>query len=337
MIVGVTLAVNKNQNIVFSGTPSAPGAPTIGTVTVGDGRASVAFNAPASNGGSAVTSYTVTSNPGGLTASGSSSPIVVTGLTNGTSYTFTVTATNSIGTSSSSSQSSSVTPVPGATTDSLIFNLDSGTAPSSGTNWVDAAGNYTATLIKSGTGNYAYTSDHGGGITTTGGIGINGAAISTNLNIPANFTLEIVAKISAATYWASLYGNDSYAGGAGFLGYFNGDAMFTTGSVSGAENFIFAAGAKANINQYIITRTGTTQKFYLNGTLKTKFAGTFTTPSALGTNGLQIGARHPNAGTSATINDPGHGTYYLVRVYNKVLTQSEVTANYNAIKTTYGI
>jgi hypothetical protein len=71
----------------------------------------VNFTAPASNGGSAVTGYTVISNPGGITAKGAKSPITVKGLKNGTVYTFTVTATNKIGTGPASSASSSVTPV----------------------------------------------------------------------------------------------------------------------------------------------------------------------------------------------------------------------------------
>jgi hypothetical protein len=77
---------------------SKPDAPTIGTATAGDGQATVTFTAPANNGGSAITSYTVTSSPGNFTATGSSSPITVSGLNNGTSYTFTVTATNAVGT-----------------------------------------------------------------------------------------------------------------------------------------------------------------------------------------------------------------------------------------------
>ncbi|MGL5669626.1 MAG: beta strand repeat-containing protein, partial [Shewanella sp.] len=87
-----------------------PGGPTIGTATAGDTQASISFTAPASIGGAAITGYTVTANPGGATGTGAGSPITVTGLTNGVSYTFTVTATNSAGTGSASAASNSITP-----------------------------------------------------------------------------------------------------------------------------------------------------------------------------------------------------------------------------------
>jgi hypothetical protein len=89
---------------------SVPGAPTIGTATAGNAQAAVSFTAPAVTGGPAITSYTATSSPGGITGSAASSPITVSGLTNGTAYTFTVTATNSIGTGTASAASNSVTP-----------------------------------------------------------------------------------------------------------------------------------------------------------------------------------------------------------------------------------
>jgi invasion protein IalB len=76
----------------------------------GHSSATVSFTAPAADGGSAINSYTVTSSPGGVTASGIASPITVNGLTNGTTYTFTVTATNAHGTGPASAPSNSVTP-----------------------------------------------------------------------------------------------------------------------------------------------------------------------------------------------------------------------------------
>ena len=60
----------------------------------------VSWTAPTSNGGTPITSYTVTSSGGQTctTPNGSTTTCTVTGLTNGTSYTFTVTATNAVGT-----------------------------------------------------------------------------------------------------------------------------------------------------------------------------------------------------------------------------------------------
>ena len=93
--------------------PLVPGAPTIGTATqTGSTTATVVFTAPASNGGSVITSYTATSSPAGGTGTLSqagSGTITVSGLAPSTSYTFTVTATNSVGTSAASAASNSIT------------------------------------------------------------------------------------------------------------------------------------------------------------------------------------------------------------------------------------
>ncbi len=90
---------------------SDPGAPSGVHATAGNREATVTFTAPSSNG-SGIIAYTVTASPGGAHASGASSPITVTGLSNGTRYTFTVTATNGIGTGPASPASNAVTPEP---------------------------------------------------------------------------------------------------------------------------------------------------------------------------------------------------------------------------------
>ena len=90
-----------------------PGAPTAVIATAGNLKATVTFTAPASTGLGPITSYTATSSPGGFTGScagPAACTITVAGLTNGTAYTFTVTATNAFGTSAPSLPSNSVTP-----------------------------------------------------------------------------------------------------------------------------------------------------------------------------------------------------------------------------------
>jgi uncharacterized protein YccT (UPF0319 family) len=102
---------------------TVPGAPTIGTATRGNASATARWTAPASNGGSAITGYTVRvvnaagTQVGALRpAAAGATSLVVTGLTNGQAYRFSVTATNAVGTGAASALSAAVTPatVPGA-------------------------------------------------------------------------------------------------------------------------------------------------------------------------------------------------------------------------------
>ena len=108
--------VSAASNTATVTTPATvPGAPTAASAIAGDTTATVSFVAPSSNGGATITSYKVTASPGGLTATGTISPITVSGLTNGTSYSFTVVAINSVGSSVASLPSNSVAPVHPAT------------------------------------------------------------------------------------------------------------------------------------------------------------------------------------------------------------------------------
>jgi hypothetical protein len=117
-----------------------PTAPTGVTATAGNQQATVTWTAPSSNGGSAITSYTVyvynaTTSALVATVTGvPGSPATITGLTNGTSYDFTVAAVNSYGTGPQSNPSNVVTP------------SSPNTVPGAPTNVVAAAGNQQATV-----------------------------------------------------------------------------------------------------------------------------------------------------------------------------------------------
>lgn len=113
-----------------------PSTPVIGTATAGSGSATVAYTASTYAGKTGTAVYTATSSPGGFTGTGAS-PITVSGLNNGTAYTFTVRASTSYGVSSdSSAASNSVTPsVPSFITStgqgSIDYSATGGTIDSS--------------------------------------------------------------------------------------------------------------------------------------------------------------------------------------------------------------
>ncbi|MDG0811916.1 S-layer homology domain-containing protein [Cohnella rhizosphaerae] len=90
--------------------PRSPDAPKDVAAVAGNGQATITFTPPEEDGGAPITGYEVMANPGNIVAVGTGSPIVVTGLTNGVSYTFTVKAINAAGSSEASEPSSAVSP-----------------------------------------------------------------------------------------------------------------------------------------------------------------------------------------------------------------------------------
>ena len=96
-IAGVTPTEGLTSRATLWVKVTVPSAPPAVSATAGDGNALVTFDTPLSDGGSPIAYYTATASPGGLSASGTSSPITVGGLTNQTNYTFTVTGTNGAG------------------------------------------------------------------------------------------------------------------------------------------------------------------------------------------------------------------------------------------------
>jgi len=162
-----------------------PGVPTGVVATAGSGAATVSWTAPSSNGGSSVNKYTVTSSPGGFSASASGTDtwVTVKGLTAGTSYTFTVVASNANGTGPASSPSNSVIPYAGSTIEDSSSSVTyagswgvwSNQANSGSTAHYSAQTGASATLFFSGPNvGVTYLKDFNGGIAT---ITIDGTAV----------------------------------------------------------------------------------------------------------------------------------------------------------------
>ena len=141
-------------------------APTIGAATSPSSTtASVVFTAPACVGGGAISSYTAFANCGLLTASGASSPLTVTGLTTGTTYTFKVIATNVFGPSYPSAASNSVTPV----AQGQDAYITAGTY-----SWVAPAGVTSASIVAVGGGGANASSGGNSSFNSTTVIGYGG-------------------------------------------------------------------------------------------------------------------------------------------------------------------
>ncbi|WP_439115929.1 M36 family metallopeptidase [Ilumatobacter sp.] len=115
--------------LVAAPSPGAPGRPTSVSGLAGDGQVVVSWAAPEDNGDSAITGYTVTATPDGNKCSSKAGDLncAVTGLVNGTSYTFAVVATNDRGNSAASASSAVIQPlgVPGQPTSVIGLAGDS--------------------------------------------------------------------------------------------------------------------------------------------------------------------------------------------------------------------
>jgi hypothetical protein len=186
------------------GMPGVPSAPTNVVASSGNAQATVVWSAPASSGSSPITSYTVTSSPGGIkvtTPDGNTTMATIAGLTNGTTYTFAVTATNAVG-SGPAALSNGVTPtampmVPSAPTNVMaVANVDHGATLS----WT-ASDNHGSALV-----GYTISATQLTGTLGTAGPTATSATV-TGLTPGNNYTFTITAANGVGTSSASFPSN----------------------------------------------------------------------------------------------------------------------------------
>jgi hypothetical protein len=189
----------RGYGFAGAGKPNAPvsvSATDVGTSRAyNNGAATVSFTSGGDNG-APISSFTVTSSPGGFTASGASSPLTVTGLQSGVSYTFTATATNSVGTSDASTASSAIT----ATTIPQAPTIGTPTC-ATGQAYTGSA-NITVPFTAGATGGKAvsvFTATSSGGGTATN----SASPVTISRTIGSSYTFTVTATNANGTSTAS--------------------------------------------------------------------------------------------------------------------------------------
>jgi hypothetical protein len=250
----------------------------------------------------------------------------------------TVTPTASVTPTPTVTPTNTVTPTSttsGLVYSGLVFNLL--TAPSTGTTWTDSSGNgYNATLQ----GTPTYVSNNGGGIRLNN-LNFTGTDyISVPYNIASNtVTVEIVASFNPTSHWATIWGNEIYNTGSGYLAYMATATSITYGKPNSPSTETITA--SNDIRHWTFVIDGTTQSLYLNGS-QVGTSDTVTAQTTFVTSEFFFGARHTNTGTGAadklnssiSANQP---VFYQMRVYNTALSGAQIITNFNAIKGTYGL
>jgi hypothetical protein len=152
-------------------------------------------------------------------------------------------------------------------------------------------------------------------------------------------TVEIVASFNPTSTWATIWGNDSYSANRGYYAYMPNSTTISWGKPqSTATNTITASNS---IRHWVFVINGSSQLLYLNGT-QSGTTATIPAQTLFATSEFLFGARHTNGGTGATdkmnnSNSALYPVFYQMRVYNRALSGSEVSTNFNAIKSTYGL
>jgi len=331
---GTASASSASSAVTATTVPQAPSISAVGASQ----SATITITAGAT-GGSAITGYSIISNPVTTTQTTSNTTYTFTGLTDNTSYTFTATATNTNGTSVASSVSNSITPAT-LVTNGLVFNLDASTYSGSGA-WNDLSGNSrnatvtNATFVSAGAGSYFSLNGTNQYIDCTL-TGIGTATFTTEHWFYLNDFTD--GFLTATSYQGSdpeiRIGTQSAYSGKIYHTWYDDNAYLTPTGAGATTNATISTGTWFNL---VTTTNGNTLKVYINGSLDKTIT---LSPAYTG----RTGGGNLTDHTVGTYNAPatGYGGYINGRLgayrwYNRDLSSSEITQNFNSIRGRYGL
>jgi hypothetical protein len=229
---------------------------------------------------------------------------------------------------------------PNIITDGLVLYLDAANTKSyisGSTTWIDISrSGLNGTLVNGPT----FGTSSGGAIVFDGSNDI--VFVPFILDTSTNFTVEITAKCNTMTTESSPQNRQTIWSftADGKLGYeildleiwndgvtsFNGNGTLFTSPLIGAFHPVNAN----NINTYVLSKSGSIQSWYINSTFRSNISQTYSTSSQY----FKLASR--GGGTTGT-GQQWNGIIYSAKIYNRALSATEITQNYNSTKTRYGL
>lgn len=210
----------------------------------------------------------------------------------------------------------------GIVTSGLTFAVDASYAPSypqSGTTWYDLTKNGN-NVVQTNLARFNYSSTSGGTIALQ-----TAGTTATTTNISAT-TYTYCAFVNLTSFFgigAQVIGTTNTVSGLGS----GGPSIWTdsTNNSVGFNSVSFTGATTGTWVYYVGIQNATTQYLYANNVLKTSATTTLTTGS---TQTLQIGF----AGNKQQSMNMGS-----FQIYNRALSTTEITQNYNVLKTRFGL
>jgi hypothetical protein len=219
-------------------------------------------------------------------------------------------------------------------TSGLVLNLDAGNPasyPGSGTTWTDLSGNSNTGTLTNGP---TYSSANGGSIVFDGSNDYVDCGDREIFKIPSQLTLEAFFNISTYAGWSGIIGKSNTSKGV-YVMHLSASAQrirFSYNSVNPWNVNIIDGNYPLTTNQWvhsIITYDGSNVNFYINGSIdKSQNIGSITFDTGAGYP-VTLGQDPPGA------NEFFNGRISNAKIYNRALSATEISQNYNALKSRY--